>query len=267
MAKIYSYIRSIGGITIADEIQTGMGRCGSHFWAFQTQQDAVPDIVTVGKPLGNGYPIAAVITSKKIASAVFRTGCKFNCDPVGASIGLAVLETIKTEKILEHTTEMSKKIFENMLKLKAKSCIIGDVRCIGLMVGVDIVWSKESRKPSSELAEKISYRLKDKHIIVANEGEYNNVLNFMPPLCVTAQDFDTLDFHFERILSDIEFENSDDIFNILQTNQPSSSHQSNYNHTYPSTSSANWTQQRSDNNTISDDSNDSTVDPSYDSMD
>lgn len=212
---IYDCIHEMGGITIADEIQCGMGRSGSHFWAFQTQ-GAIPDIITVGKPMGNGIPIGAVITSRKIAEAL---NClednKYLCDPVSAVVGQAVLDTMDKEKCQLNALTMGRLLLDRLSHLQRIHSKIGSVRGMGLMIGVDIVWCQESRRPAPELAEKISYRMKDAKIIVANEGEYGNVLLFLPAMCLTTENVMLIVSSLNRILSEIEMDSSPAILDLL----------------------------------------------------
>uniref|UniRef100_A0A8D8S0G3 Ethanolamine-phosphate phospho-lyase n=2 Tax=Cacopsylla melanoneura TaxID=428564 RepID=A0A8D8S0G3_9HEMI len=215
LGLMYDYIREIGGVVIADEIQCGMGRTGSHFWAFQTQ-GAIPDIITVGKPMGNGMPIGAVITSRKIAECL---NClddnRYQCDPVSAVVGQAVLNIMEKEQCQLNALTMGRLLVDRLTQLQRNHPNIGLVRGIGLMIGVDIVWCQESRRPAPELAEKISYRMKEAKIIVANEGENGNVLLFLPAMCLTTENVLFIVSTLNRILSTLQMDSSPDIMNLL----------------------------------------------------
>ncbi|XP_059472956.1 5-phosphohydroxy-L-lysine phospho-lyase-like [Neocloeon triangulifer] len=222
IANIYNYIKSLGALVIADEIQLGLGRCGPKFWGFQTQ-GAVPDIVTVGKAIGNGYPLSVVVTSRKIAEALPNWSKQYQCESVAVAIANSVLKVIEEEQLVQSGLQSMDYLFEKLTQFKDKHYFIGDVRKIGLVVGVDVVWNKESRKPDPTLAEKISYRLKENNVIVANEGFHNNILTFMPPFCITTQDVDMLVVCIGRIFAELQVENSSAILDELYGPQPSTS--------------------------------------------
>src|SRR5438552_989973 len=142
----YEHVRAAGGVCIADEVQTGFGRTGTHFWGFQTQ-DVVPDIVTMAKGIGNGCPLAAVVTTPQIASVLsqrihFNT---FGGNPVVCAIGKAVLEVIEKEKLQENALKMGNFILEGLRKLQKKYPVIGDVRGKGLMLGVELVNDRKTK--------------------------------------------------------------------------------------------------------------------------
>ncbi|CAB3364752.1 Hypothetical predicted protein [Cloeon dipterum] len=222
LANIYSYIKSIGGLVIADEIQLGMGRCGTQFWGFQTQ-GAVPDILTLGKAMGNGYPLSVVITSRQIAGTLPNWAKQYRCESVAVAIGHAVLKVLDEEELVRSGLQSMEYLYQKLVQYESKFQFIGAIRKIGLIIGIEIVLSKESRKPDSSLAEKISYRLKDSSVIVANEGNMKNILVFMPPFCITMRDVDMLVDGLGRILTEIEVENSTAIFDEIFTSQPSTS--------------------------------------------
>ncbi|CAG2065337.1 unnamed protein product [Timema podura] len=146
-----------GGLVVADEIQTGMGRPGTHFWAFQTM-GVIPDIITAGKPMGSGYPIAAVITSRRIANSLSAVYNNYHCSPVAAAMGLSVLDIIHSERLMNNAVVLGEQFMSLLKELRTRHIYIGDVRGLGLIIGVDIVCGRDSKKPSPELAEKISYR-------------------------------------------------------------------------------------------------------------
>lgn len=182
---LYNLIHEAGGVCIADEVQTGLGRTGEHFWAFE-QYGVIPDIVTVGKPLGNGHPMAAVITTQEIADALGEYYSTFGGNPVACAIGMAVLDVIENEKLIQSAKAVGKTLLENLQILKTKHAVAGDVRGMGLCLGIEIVQDKCSRKPATELAQSIVYRLKeDHHILVQVEGPSHNVIAVTPPMCFT----------------------------------------------------------------------------------
>src|SRR2546423_108246 len=145
----YEHVRAAGGVCIADEVQTGFGRTGTHFWGFETQ-GVIPDIVTMAKGIGNGCPLAAVVTTPQIA-AVLAQRIHFNTfggNPVVCAIGKAGLEVIEREKLQENSLKLGRYILAGLEKLKAKHSIIGDVRGKGLMLGIELVKDRASKEPA-----------------------------------------------------------------------------------------------------------------------
>ncbi|XP_046673213.1 ethanolamine-phosphate phospho-lyase-like [Homalodisca vitripennis] len=212
--KIYSYIHELGGLVIADEIQCGMGRTGDNFWAFQGQ-NAIPDILTVGKPLGNGHPIGAVITSRKIAATVKNAEQIFKCDPVGAAISMTVMNVMQEQQLMERAKELGSFLAGGFRKIQANLSMIGDVRQKGLIVGVDIIRSRESKKPAPDVAEEISNNLRKERILVGCEGDYKNVLLFLPALCITKEDCVEVITTLEKIIKSVELVYLDELYDII----------------------------------------------------
>ncbi|MGI9278732.1 MAG: aminotransferase class III-fold pyridoxal phosphate-dependent enzyme [Endozoicomonas sp.] len=191
LKEAYRVVRDAGGLCIADEVQVGFGRVGTHWWAFETQ-GVVPDIVTLGKPIGNGHPMGAVVTTKAIAEA-FVTGMEyfntFGGNPVSCAIGKAVLDTIVEEKLREKTTDTGAYLLEQLQSLKTEFPIIGDVRGLGLFIGVELVLG-EKLTPASKVASNLVEWMKQKHILLSLDGPFNNVLKIKPPMAFNQQDAD-----------------------------------------------------------------------------
>lgn len=209
LRKVYKYVRDAGGVCIADEVQVGFGRVGSHFWAFQLQgDDVVPDIVTMGKPMGNGHPIAAVVTTKEIADSFASTGMEyFNTyggNPVSCAIGNAVLDIIEDEKLMEHASLVGSSLLTRLNQLKEKHSIIGDVRGVGMFVGVDLVKDRASREPATSEAQHVLTRLKQERILLSADGPYRNVLKFKPPMVFSQEDVDRVINVLDLVFSEIE---------------------------------------------------------------
>ncbi|XP_063228034.1 5-phosphohydroxy-L-lysine phospho-lyase-like [Bacillus rossius redtenbacheri] len=221
LSKIYSYIHKVGGLVIADEIQTGLGRCGSALWTFQAL-GAVPDIVTIGKGVGCGHPMAGLVTSRQIANSMPDIYHRCQCSPVAGAIGKVVLDVLQSEGLQENARKIGTHLLEQFRRLRAAHRCLGDVRGMGLIIGVEIVWSQESRKPSPQLAEKLANKLREQQVIVTNEGQYSNVLVFLPSLCLTLLDADSLTHKMDTVLMEVEVEESFDVGRILNS-QPSSS--------------------------------------------
>ncbi|MCK5912563.1 MAG: aminotransferase class III-fold pyridoxal phosphate-dependent enzyme, partial [Desulfuromusa sp.] len=192
LENVYGQIRAAGGVCIADEVQVGFGRVGTHMWAFETQ-NVVPDIVTLGKPIGNGHPLAAVITTQKIADA-FVTGMEyfntFGGNPVSCAIGMAVLEAIKKDKLQEHALETGSYFQRKIREVQQHFQLIGDVRGLGLFIGVELVEDRISKKPATEKTAQLVEYFKDQHILLSTEGPFYNVLKIKPPLAFNKSDAD-----------------------------------------------------------------------------
>ncbi|XP_039342291.1 5-phosphohydroxy-L-lysine phospho-lyase isoform X1 [Mauremys reevesii] len=208
---IAEHIHKAGGVFVADEIQVGFGRVGKCFWAFQLQgEDFVPDIVTMGKPMGNGHPIACVATTKEIAEAFADTGVEyfntFGGNPVSCAIGLAVLDVIEKEHLQAHATQVGNFLMELLNQQKVKHPIIGDVRGVGLFIGVDLIKDQEKRTPATKEAEYLITRLKREYIMLSTDGPGRNVLKFKPPLCFTMDNAKLVVEKMDEILTDMERE-------------------------------------------------------------
>ncbi|XP_036080365.1 5-phosphohydroxy-L-lysine phospho-lyase isoform X2 [Rousettus aegyptiacus] len=155
--EVAEYIRRAGGVFVADEIQVGFGRVGKHFWAFQLQgKDFVPDIVTMGKSIGNGHPVACVATTQAVARAFEGTGIEyfntFGGNPVSCAVGLAVLDVLEKEQLQAHAAHVGSFLMELLRQQKAKHPIIGDIRGVGLFIGVDLIKDEATRTPATEEA-------------------------------------------------------------------------------------------------------------------
>ncbi|XP_044803657.1 5-phosphohydroxy-L-lysine phospho-lyase isoform X7 [Bubalus bubalis] len=157
------HIRRAGGVFVADEIQVGFGRVGKHFWAFQLQgEDFVPDIVTMGKSIGNGHPVACVATTQAVARAFEATGVEyfntFGGSPVSCAVGLAVLDVLEKEQLQAHAACVGSFLMELLGQQKAKHPILGDIRGVGLFIGVDLIKDEATRMPATEEADYVVSR-------------------------------------------------------------------------------------------------------------
>ncbi|MCH7974988.1 MAG: aminotransferase class III-fold pyridoxal phosphate-dependent enzyme [Bacteroidetes bacterium] len=186
----YRHVRSAGGLCIADEVQVGFGRVGSHFWGFE-RQAVVPDIVVMGKPIGNGHPMAAVVTTREIADA-FANGMEFfstfGGNPVSCAIGLAVLDVIRDEGLQEHALAVGTRLRDGLRSLMEKHELIGDVRGVGLFIGVELVRDRETLEPAATEAANLVNRLKDRGLLLSTDGPLQNVIKIKPPMVLTAED-------------------------------------------------------------------------------
>lgn len=202
LQELYKMVRAFGGLCIADEVQTSLGRVGSHYWSFQAQ-DVKPDIVIIGKSLGNGYPMAAVVTSREIAALLGERIKEYQCTRMMDAVGCAVLNVLKQEHLMESATEVGTVLKNELMKLQIKHEHIGNVRGKGLIFGIEIVWSKQSKTPARELADQIVYRMREKHVIMANEGDGRNILILMPPMCFTKENALILSQGLDKVLAEI----------------------------------------------------------------
>jgi alanine-glyoxylate transaminase/(R)-3-amino-2-methylpropionate-pyruvate transaminase len=201
----YEHVRAAGGVCIADEVQTGFGRTGTHYWGFQTQ-GVIPDIVTMAKGIGNGCPLAAVVTTPQIASVLaqkihFNT---FGGNPVVCAIGKAVLEVIEKEKLQENALKMGGIILAGLQKLKAKYQIIGDVRGKGLMLGVEMVKDRVTKEPAKAECSQVLEYAREMGLLLGKGGLWGQSIRFAPPMCITKADADFILEVFDEAFARLE---------------------------------------------------------------
>jgi len=204
LAEAYRYVRAGGGVCIADEVQVGFARLGSHFWGFETQ-GVVPDIVVLGKPIGNAFPLAAVVTTPEIAAS-FANGMEFfstfGGNPVACAAGLAVLDVLRDERLQQNVLEVGTYWMARLRELRDKHPLIGDVRGSGLFLGVDLVIDTATRAPASDQATYVVNRLRDCGILAGTDGPYHNVIKLRPPLIFSRSDADLFLATFEAVLGE-----------------------------------------------------------------
>jgi 4-aminobutyrate aminotransferase-like enzyme len=190
--RAFRHVRAAGGVCIADEVQTGFGRAGSHFWAFETQ-GVVPDIVVMGKPIGNGHPMGAVVTSREIAAS-FANGMEFfstfGGNPVSCAIGLAVLDVIRDEGLQQRARDLGDRFLDGLRGLMGRHSIIGDVRGRGLFLGVELVRDRKTLDPAADEATELINRMARRGILLSTDGPLHNVIKIKPPMVLTADDVD-----------------------------------------------------------------------------
>lgn len=191
LEAVYAHIRAHGGLCIADEVQAGFGRTGSHYWGFETQ-GVVPDIVTMAKGIGNGAPLAAVVTTPEIARTLTQR-IHFNTyggNPVSCAIGRAVLEVIDAEGLQSNCRALGDAFLDGLRALKEKHRIIGDVRGKGLMLGVELVRDRDTKEPANTECAHIFELAKDMGLLIGKGGLFGNVLRIKPPMCIQKADVD-----------------------------------------------------------------------------
>lgn len=207
LAAAYEAVRSAGGICVADEVQVGFGRTGKQFWAFE-QQGVCPDVVTMGKPFGNGMPLAAVVTTRKLADA-FNNGIEyfntFGGNPVCCAAGLAMLEVLQKENLQSNANEVGAYFAKSLVELSKKQPLIGEIRGQGLFIGIDFVRDHETREPATAETSEICSRMKEEHrILMSIDGPHDNVIVIKPPLCFSFENVDTVIAAMEKVLSTLK---------------------------------------------------------------
>jgi 4-aminobutyrate aminotransferase-like enzyme len=190
LEEVYRHVRAVGGVCIADEVQGGFGRLGTHFWAFEAQ-GVVPDIVTLGKPIGNGFPLGAVVTTREIAAS-FDTGMEFfstyGSNPVACAAGLAVLDVLRDENLQANARAVGDELLRGLRELQRESPLIGEVRGSGFFIGVELVRDRATLEPADEEAAFIAEVLRNRGILIGTEGPRHNVLKIRPPMCFSGAD-------------------------------------------------------------------------------
>jgi 4-aminobutyrate aminotransferase-like enzyme/Ser/Thr protein kinase RdoA (MazF antagonist) len=190
LAEVYKHVRALGALCIADEVQVGFGRLGTHFWGFETQS-VVPDIVVFGKPIGNGFPLSAVVTTPEIAAS-FNNGMEFfstfGGNPVACAAGLAVLDVLRDENLQQNALEVGTRWLTDFRQLQSTHELIGDVRGSGLFLGLDLVTNGDTREPATNQASYIVNRLRDRGILAGTDGPHHNVIKLRPPLIFSDAD-------------------------------------------------------------------------------
>ncbi len=200
LTTVYRHVRASGGVCIADEVQTGLGRTGSHYWAFGLQ-GVVPDIVTIGKPLGNGHPLGAVVCTPQVAAA-FATGMEyfntFGGNPVSSAVGLAVLRVVQEEGLMERAREVGKYLTTQLVELRAEFPLVADVRGPGLFLGVELCAADLA--PATAPAAYLKNRMRDLGFLMSTDGPHENVLKLKPPMCFSRENADLLVHYLRQVL-------------------------------------------------------------------
>ncbi|MBB6484768.1 aminotransferase class III-fold pyridoxal phosphate-dependent enzyme [Rhizobium lusitanum] len=194
LKEVYAMVRSAGGLCLADEVQVGFGRVGSHWWAFETQ-GVVPDVVSMGKPIGNGHPMSAIVTTRELADS-FNNGMEyfntFAGNPVSCAVGLAVLDVIERDKLRENAFNVGNYLLDGFRKMQDRFDIIGDVRGLGLFLGIELVTDRKTKVPATDLARKINDGARERGILMGTEGPHDNVLKMRPSMIFSQANADHL---------------------------------------------------------------------------
>ncbi len=198
LTQVYAAVRGAGGLAVADEVQVGYGRLGEWFWGFH-QQQVVPDIVSVAKSTGNGYPLGAVITSRAVADAFASQGYFFSStggSPLSCAIGLTVLDVLAEEDLQGNASRVGAHLKARLLALSEKHPIVGTVHGMGLYLGVEMVRDREALTPATAETAAICNRMLDFGVVIQPTGDHQNILKTKPPLCI---DLESADFYVDAL--------------------------------------------------------------------
>lgn len=197
-------VRAAGGLLVIDEVQSGFARTGDNFWGFEGH-DVVPDIVTMAKGIGNGYPLAAVVARRPVAEALagkyyFNT---YGANPVSCAAGRAVLRILKEEKLQANARKVGSELLESLKSLQQRYPVIGDVRGHGLMIGMELVRDRANKIPATDETAAVFEATREEGLVVSKSGPYRSVLRMVPPLCLSSEDVafchEALDRAFARL--------------------------------------------------------------------
>ena len=197
-------VKGAGGLLICDEVQSGFGRCGSHFWAYQ-KQGVIPDIVCMGKPMGNGHPVAGLVTTAEIMTR-FRTAFRyfntFGGNPVSCAAAMAVLDEIEDQNLQQNAKQIGLLAAERLRALAQRFEVIGDVRQSGMVFGAEFVTDRESKEPASDYADLVINAMRHRGIILSKLGRHKNTLKIRPPMPFNADHLDLLMTTLEVVLTE-----------------------------------------------------------------
>jgi 4-aminobutyrate aminotransferase-like enzyme len=196
--------RRAGGLLICDEVQSGFGRSGTHFWAHQ-KQGVVPDIVTMGKPMGNGHPVAGLVTSAEIMARFrmsFRYFNTFGGNPVSCAAAMAVLEELQEKRLQAHAEKIGRLAHHRLTELADKYEIIGDVRQSGMVFGAEFVLDRESKEPAVAFADRVVNQMRQRGIILSKLGRHKNTLKIRPPMPFAEEHLDLLMTTLDEVIGE-----------------------------------------------------------------
>jgi 4-aminobutyrate aminotransferase-like enzyme len=192
LGEIAGIVRNAGALFVADEVQPGFGRTGRNFWGFEAD-DLVPDIVTMGKPMGNGHPIAAVVSRRDLVEDFGHKSDYFNTfggNPVSCAAALAVLDVIENENLQQNALDVGQHIIDGLWKLADEYTCIGDVRGTGLFLALELVADADQRTPATELTRAIVNDLRDRGVLTGSIGPDDNIIKLRPPMVLSQADAD-----------------------------------------------------------------------------
>ncbi|MBV1790720.1 aminotransferase class III-fold pyridoxal phosphate-dependent enzyme [Marinobacterium sp. D7] len=199
-------VRQAGGVFIADEVQVGFGRSGKHFWAHQWY-DLTPDIVTMGKPMGNGHPLAGVVARPEMIEAFSKESMYFNTfggNPVSCAVGMAVLDVLEQDNLMQNALTTGAYVTEGLRKLQHKHELIGEVRDLGMFFAVELVRDRTSKAPAKAEARRIINRMRDKGVLISTIGVHDSILKLRPPMPFQPEHADILLQTLDQVLIEME---------------------------------------------------------------
>lgn len=205
LAKAVEIVRKAGGLFIADEVQPGFGRLGTNFWGFESHR-VKPDITTMGKPMGNGYPISAVVTSAAVIDAFREHSHYFNTfggTPVACAAALAVLEVIEQEGLQAQALETGNYLLDGLKDLATGQKMIGDIRGSGMFIGIDLVRDQASREPATAETDRAVNLLRQHGVLIGSTGQYDNILKIRPPMVFSKDNADLLLQKLQSVLNEV----------------------------------------------------------------
>jgi 4-aminobutyrate aminotransferase-like enzyme len=206
LGEVIDCVRGAGGLYIADEVQPGFGRMGDHMWGYQ-HYGIVPDIVTLGKPMGNGHPVSAVVARRELVKTFGSKKMYFNTfggNPVSCAAALAVLDVLEEEGLMAHARETGEYVLAGLHRLKDKYALIGDVRGRGLFFGVELVRNHDTLEPATTEARQLVNAMRERRILLSKIGMYDNVLKMRPPMPFAREHADQLLAALDECLAEIE---------------------------------------------------------------
>jgi 4-aminobutyrate aminotransferase-like enzyme/Ser/Thr protein kinase RdoA (MazF antagonist) len=206
LEAVFHSVHNAGGLCIADEVQSGFGRMGTHMWGFEAG-NVIPDIVTFGKPIAGGYPMGLVVTTREIADRFEQTTDFFSTtggNPVACAAAMAMLEIIEDESLMENARRIGTEIVSGIQALSSRFPIIGDVRGSGLFIGVELVKDRQTLEPASYETQRVMNTLRNNGVLVGMDGIYGNVLKIRPPMIFSTHHVETLLYQLENALSTID---------------------------------------------------------------
>jgi len=205
LERAFELVRDEGGVCIADEVQIGFGRVGSKFWGFETA-NVQPDIVTMGKSMGNGHPLSVVVTKKQIADK-FNNGMEyfnsFGGNPVSCAVGKAVLNVIEDEKLQQNAHKVGEYLLKELKQLQGEFPLIGQVRGMGLFIGIELIKEKSKLIPAHAEAEKVVNEMMRKRILLSTDGPDHNVIKIKPPMVFSTENADELVLNLSEVLGNM----------------------------------------------------------------
>jgi 4-aminobutyrate aminotransferase-like enzyme len=205
MAKALAHVHAAGGYFIADEVQGGFGRLGSHMWGHQ-KLGVIPDIVTMGKPMGNGHPLAAVVARRELVDAFTGRNMYFNTfggNPVSAAVGMAVLDVIEDERLLENARTVGNYTLARLAKLAERHELIGDVRGSGLFFAVELVSDRNAKTPATAQTKKLVNLMRERGVLISRIGTHDNILKIRPPMQFAQQHADLLVDTLDQVMTSL----------------------------------------------------------------